>query len=577
MIVKRNKDIPEKPGVYLFKSQKKILYIGKAGNLNRRVNQYFSSKNDIIINNLLTQADDIEFIVTDDEKDALHLEYNLIHTYRPPFNIKLKDDKSFPYIEISTRHPFPGIYFSRNVDEKNFHVGPITNSKKTRDLIDIVTRIFKLRTCSDAVFNRSTPCLYFFIDRCSAPCRRSATAPDDVIKRFSSQEKLQPETKLSTNNSLEGSATAPDDFTKRFSSQEKPQKATRFPANSSTEYAKSAAGAVAFLKGQKENVLEQLANKMNRLAGELKFEEAQKTKEDIEFIKQFTVESYISSVRKTDYDVIDVYKDDQNDCFFILFSIVAGRVKRREFFNFDTIHSKEEDTLKDFLISFYKRENIPQEILVPFIPTDRENIETLFSRIVKRKIKIKIPQRGDKKKMCNLARKNLNLYINRNKYETVGRRIKARLKLSRFPVRIEGYDISHLSERDRVGAVVTFSKGKAVRKNYRNYIIKKAESGDIAALKEVIERRFGKKTGHPDLLLIDGGKAQLNAALEVKAKLQIDSDVVSIAKREERIYLENGGSVIFHRGSAERFLFQNIRDEAHRRAITHHKKRREKI
>jgi excinuclease ABC subunit C len=152
-----------------------------------------------------------------------------------------------------------------------------------------------------------------------------------------------------------------------------------------------------------------------------------------------------------------------------------------------------------------------------------------------------------------------------------------KLKLNRFPHKIEGYDISHLSERDRVGAVVTFAGGKAVKKNYRNYIIKNAGSGDTAALKEVLERRFAKKKDHPDLLLIDGGKGQLNAAIEIKNKLKIESDVAAIAKREERIYLEDGGSVIFRRGTAERFLFQNIRDEAHRRAITHHKKRREKI
>jgi excinuclease ABC subunit C len=522
VINKRIKDIPEKPGVYLFKAKKKILYIGKAGNLNRRVNQYFRGTNDIIINNLLNRAEDIEFIVTDDEKDALHLEYNLIHTYRPPFNIKLKDDKSFPYIEISTGHKFPGIYFSRAASEKNYYIGPITNSKRTKDLIDVVTRLFKLRTCSDNVFNRSVPCLYYYIDRCSAPC------------------------------SKEGKISA-------------------------AEYGENTTGAVAFLKGKKKKVLEQLKEKMNIYAAGLKFEEAQKTKEDIEFIKKFTIESYISSVRKTDYDVTALYKGDGNDCFIILFSIIAGRVNRREFFNFNAMHAQEEIILKDFLISFYRKENIPREILVPFLPVDKEYMEELFSRLVKRKITIKIPQRGDKKKMSDLARKNLNLYINRNKYEVVGRKIKMKLKLNRFPHKIEGYDISHLSERDRVGAVVTFAGGKAVKKNYRNYIIKNAGSGDTAALKEVLERRFAKKKDHPDLLLIDGGKGQLNAAIEIKNKLKIESDVAAIAKREERIYLEDGGSVIFRRGTAERFLFQNIRDEAHRRAITHHKKRREKI
>ncbi|MCK5056080.1 MAG: excinuclease ABC subunit UvrC [Candidatus Aminicenantes bacterium] len=522
MIKKSNRDIPEKPGVYLFKSKKKILYIGKAGNLKKRVSQYFRKTGNIIIDTLLDQAEEIEFIVTDNETDALHLEYNLIHTYRPPFNVKLKDDKSFPFIEITTGHPSPGIYFSRNVAEKNVHVGPITNSKKTKDLIDIVTRIFKLRTCPDNVFNRAAPCLYYYIDRCSAPCSKKGKI-------------------------------------------------------SSEEYGKNTADAIDFLKGKKERVLEKLNRKMNQYAAELRFEEAQKIKEDIELIEKFAVESYISSVRKADYDVTALHYDDRNDCFIILFSIAAGRVKRKEFFNFTALSSQKEEILKDFLISFYRKENIPPEILVPFLPVDKESIEELFSRLKNRKIKIRIPTRGDRRKMFDLIHKNLNLYINRSRFDVVGQRVKDELKLRSFPGEIEGFDISHFSERERVGAVVTFSQGKPVKRYYRSYIIKEAESGDIAALKEVLERRFKKKETYPDLLVIDGGKAQLNAALEIKAKLKIDPDIVAIAKREERIYLETGGSLIFPRGSAERFLFQNIRDEAHRRAITHHKKRREKI
>lgn len=522
MIKENNKDIPEKTGVYLFKSKKKILYIGKAKNLYKRIKQYYQKKGNVIINNLLKQSTDVEFIITDDEKDALHLEYNLIHTYQPPFNIKLKDDKSFPFIEITTGHQFPGIYFSRQVDEKNFHIGPITNSRKTKDLIDIITRIFKLRTCSDNVFNRSTPCLYFYIDRCVAPCRNK----DEI--------------------SLE-------------------------------EYRKNAADTLDFLKGKKDRVLKRLKKMMAQYADELRFEEAQKIKEDIELIEQFTLASYITSPRKNDCDVLAVFDDNQDDCLIILFSILKGRVTRREIFNFNALHSKKEENLKNFLISFYRKENIPREILVPFFPVDKEFIEELFSRLVKRKTYIRIPKKGDRKKMFDLAQKNLNLYINRNRYLEVGQRVKDELKLNHFPDYIEGYDISHFSERERVGAVVTFSKGKAVKRNYRNYIIKQAEGGDIAALKEVLERRFKQREEYPDLFVIDGGKAQLNAAKEIKNKLNITSDIVAIAKREERIYLEAGGSVVFRQGSAERFLFQNIRDEAHRRAITHHRARREKI
>ena len=522
-MIKNKRDIPGKPGVYLFKSGDSVLYIGKAKNLKKRVHQYFQKKDHLVIKNLLNRAEDIEYIITDDEKDALHLEYNLIHYYQPPFNIRLKDDKSFPLIEISTTEPFPGIYYSRQLKDKNFYVGPIVDARKTRELIDIVTRIFKLRTCSTAVFKRSTACLYYYIDRCSAPC----------IDKISEKQ-----------------------------------------------YSKNTAGAIEFLKGKKEKILKELDEKMKRLAGQLKYEEAQKIKEDIELIDQFVLESYISSVRKMDYDVISLHHDQRdNDCFIILFSILDGRVKRKEFFNFNAVNTETEDILKDFLISFYRTENIPHEILVRMLPPERESLEDMFSQIAGRRVKIKFPLKGKKRKMMDLAVKNLNLYVNKNKYSLVGARLKKELHLVHFPEGIEGFDISHFSERERVGAAVVFSKGAAVKKKYRNYIIKQAAAGDTEAIKEVLERRFRKSAQEeqPDLLLIDGGKGQLSAAVEIKEKLNLRSDIVSLAKREERVYLEKGGSVIFPEDSPERFLFQNIRDEVHRRAITHHRKRREKI
>ena len=515
----KNKDIPEKPGVYLFKSGKKILYIGKAKNLKNRVTQYFQGKDHPVIGNLLSQADDIEYIVTEDEKDALHLEYNLIHSYQPPFNIRLKDDKSFPFIEISLQDPFPGIYYTRQVKPKNFYIGPITNAGKTRTLIDTITRIFKLRACSDATFKRRAACLYFYIDRCTAPCI------DNI-----SQE----------------------------------------------EYSKNVSDAIDLLKGKRKKIVEKMEKRMIQLAENLEFEAAQKVKEDIELLGQFVLESYISTGKKIDYDVIALHHD-MNDCFVILFSVIEGRVKRKEFFNFNTISAHPEEVLKDFLISFYRKETIPPEIIVRFYPSDKEALEHVFSQLAGRNVKLKIPSKGDKHKMSNLAAQNLNIYVSKANYTVIGQRLQEKLHLKRFPYRIEGFDISHFSERERVGAAVAFSKGKADRKRYRNYLIKKAAAGDTEALKEVLERRFRKAEEYPDLLLIDGGKGQLSAALEIKQKLKLPSDVVAIAKREERIFMEGGGSVVFPLDSPERFLFQNIRDEVHRRAITHHRKRRQKL
>jgi excinuclease ABC subunit C len=526
-VIKNKIDIPAKPGVYLFKYKDKILYIGKAKNLKKRVDQYFQKKDHLVIRDLLQQANDIEYIITDDEKDALHLEYNLIHHHQPPFNIRLKDDKSFPLIEISLGEtgeiPFPGVYFTRQVKSKNFYVGPIVSAGKTRELIDIITRIFKLRTCSPNIYKRGAACLYYYIDRCSAPC----------INKVSQKE-----------------------------------------------YQKNVTNAIDFLKGNKKNILQTLEKKMKQLSGQLEFEEAQKVKEDMDLIRQFVLESYISSIskQKMDYDVIALHHDARSDeCFIILFSVLKGRVERKEFFDFNSINTQKQDILKDFLVSFYGKENVPREIFGSILPSESESLENMFSQIAGKQVKIKFPHKGKKRKILNLAIKNLNLYVNKNKYNLVGERLQQTLNLAHFPDWIEGFDISHFSERERVGAAVVFSKGKPVRKKYRNYIIKKAAAGDTEAIKEVLERRFKKQEEHPDLLLIDGGKGQLSAALEIKKSLNLKCDIVAIAKGEERIYLENGDSVVFPEDSPERFLFQNIRDEVHRRAITHHRKRREKI
>jgi len=513
-------DIPSKSGVYLFKSQKNvILYIGKAKNLKKRIGQYFQKKTDPIIENLLNQTEDIDFIITDDEKDALHLEYNLIHTYKPPFNIRLKDDKSFPFIEISTSEKFPGIYYSRNLNPNYLYIGPITNAKKTRILIDLITRVFKIRTCNNNMFKKKTACLFYYIDRCSAPC----------IKKIDIRN-----------------------------------------------YQNNVSDAIDFLKGKRTKVAKNLTRKMNQHARELQFEKAQKLKEEIELIRGFVLESYISSPQRIDYDTVALYSEDSST-FIIHFSVIAGIVKKKNYFSFTAILTTKENILRNFLISFYKNHNIPQEITVPFYPTDHSQLEDLFAQFNNRSVRIKIPQKGNKKKMLDLAMRNLNSYKKRNEFHNLAKKLKSTLKLKNIPCMIEGYDISHFGERERVGAVVVFNNGKADKSLYRNYIIKKADAGDIDALKEVLERRLKKIEQYPDLIVIDGGKAQLNLARKIKSELNINSDIIAIAKKEERIFFKNGNSIIFPEDSPERFLFQNIRDEAHRRAISLHRKKREKI
>lgn len=519
-MIKNRTDIPEKSGVYFFKTKNdKILYIGKAKNLKKRINQYFQRPTHSIITRLIEISGKIDYILTDNESDALHLEYNLIHQYNPPFNIRLKDDKRFPFIEISTQLDFPGIHYSRDPNPKNIFLGPIADARKTKTLIDLITRIFKIRCCSDLIFNKKTACLYHYIDRCSAPC----------IGKINHQD-----------------------------------------------YLRQVSDAIRFLKGKREPILKKMQRAMKEQSDQLEFEKAQKIKDDMELIKEFKLESYISSAHKVDYDTI-AFQNQGQESMLVLFSVIQGSVRHREFFTFQGIWKHERNLLRDFLLSFYQNHNLPPEIITPILPDDSRLLEILFQKISGKRIKIKVPRWGNKRKILDLAIKNLNLYIWKNNYPRIAHNLKKKLHLTRSPDHIEGVDISHLNERERVGAVVVYKKGIPSRSLYRNYVIKQAGSGDTEALQEILERRFKKSGANPDLLLVDGGLGQLSASKKVKQKLDLTSDIIALAKREERIFLENGGSIIFADDSPEKYLFQNIRDEVHRRAVQHHRKIREKI
>lgn len=315
---------------------------------------------------------------------------------------------------------------------------------------------------------------------------------------------------------------------------------------------------------------------MKGKSNELEFERAQQIKEDMRLINEFNLESYISSLQKFDYDVIALHNRG-DEAMLILFSIIQGRVRQREYISFNHLEHRQADILRNFLVSHYQTHNLPPEIMAPFLPADARNLNRLFSEIARKKVSIKVPLRGKKKKLLDLAIKNLNEYEKRNEYPLIADRLKKVLRLTHIPCHIEGFDISHMSERERVGAVVVFKNGKPVKSLYRNYLIGEASAGDTEALLEVLERRFKNRKLKPDLLLIDGGIPQLNVAKEVKRHLAMKCDIISLAKREERIFLENGQSILFPPDSPEKFLFQNIRDEVHRRAIQHHRKRRERL
>lgn len=471
-----------------------------------------------MVQRLLKKADNIEFIVTRNESDALYLEYNLIQTHRPPYNIKLKDDRGFPYIMITRDNPFPGIYITRKREAgPQLYFGPLLNKQMGKGLIDIISRLFQLRTCSNRQFAQSRGCLYQHIDRCAAPCLNGIRKEDYQIR---------------------------------------------------------VEQAIEFLRGNQQPIICRLQAQMQAFAQMEEYEKAQKIKEDIRIIQDTDLNSYITTTSRADYDVI-AFQQDQAGLFLRL-SIRDGKVQDRYFYDFETLDA-DENILKAFFVSCYHRDNLPAEIVLPRLPPQADALQALFGRLVNRKFRFTIPRRGVKKALLQLALDNLHLQVVKNSYQYIGHRLKQALSLQNFPSTIECFDISHMAEQQRVGAMVCYVNGTARKKNYRSYLIKTAGKGDLEALKEVLNRRFKNKSGDlPDLIIIDGGMGQLQAGLEVKKALHLPVDLVSLAKREERVFLESGRTVLLPEGSPQKFLFQNIRDEAHRRAVTHHRKRREK-
>ncbi|HSQ36120.1 MAG TPA: excinuclease ABC subunit UvrC [Candidatus Binatia bacterium] len=513
-------NLPEKPGIYVFRTAAgKPLYIGKALNLKKRVSQYFQKKDNPMLRDLLQRAAKLEYVVTASEHDALLLEANLVQSYQPPFNIRLKDDKRFPSIQITLSEDFPGIYYSRQVVAGDFGLGPLVSSQKTRSLIDTVTRLFRIRSCSNTLFRKGVPCLYFHIERCSAPCAG----------------KIEPQS-----------------------------------------YRRQVQAAIDFLKGRKGKVASQLAVMMRRCSAAEDFEQAQKLKEDLELLEGFSLRSYISTRARLDWDIL-VSSSLGHESFFAYFSVIRGQVRKSEYVSLTTIDAAEDEVMRGFLLDFYRSRPLPGEIIVSRLPEQAEALERLLSVQAGRRVHIRTPRRGRKKDLLAMAAQNLALFIQKSDYRFLAEKIRAQFRLGRTPLHIEGVDISHLSEKNRVGAVVVYTNGRPERRSYRNYIIRSAAPGDTEAIKEVLRRRFDANAQGCDLLLIDGGLPQLAAARQVKKKLGLGADLLALAKGEERIYMEDGSSQVLEPGSLARNLLQNIRDEVHRRAVTHHRKRREKI
>lgn len=523
---------PDQPGVYLMKDDKaNVLYIGKAKNLKARIKQYFGGDQREMIPLLVPQIETIETIITLTEKDALILENNLIKRHKPKYNVLLKDDKTFISLVI-TRHRWPMIRLVRykgKPPDDGIYFGPYTNALAARQTFDLIQKLFPLRQCSDAeLATRKRPCLLYDIKRCIAPCVNKCTED---------------------------------------------------------EYAKHVDAAMRLLKGKDKEVLVELKRRMEFASDALEFEKAQDYHQMIHQIEHVTQIQHVDNPAAKDCDVVGMHREGDGVLIALLF-FREGKLIASEHFSFHFIASSDAEIIETFLFQNYKNKAVPSEILVP------HELSPALAEILN--VSIHAPKKGKKADLIEMALRNAKaLFIREQDARSLKEKmlldLQETLQLTRFPRRIECFDTSNISGTDPVASLACFVHGEKDKSRTRLFKIK-GKPDDYAAMREVLLRHFTRekeKNDFCDLLIVDGGKGQLNVALEVFKELNIASvDVIALTKEEarhdkgltqERIFVPNRKDpLIIDPRSPLLFLLQKIRDEAHRQAIEFHRKRRSK-
>lgn len=523
--------LPQKPGIYFLKNKKnEIIYIGKARSLRHRVKSYFQPTSDRKIKNILSEASDVDYILTESEKEASFLENNFIQQHQPKFNLKLKDDKTFPYLKLTTQEKFPGIYFTRSVESDGArYFGPFSKAHQARKTIHIITKYFGIRTCQEAVpGKRKRPCLEYDMKLCSAPCVAYI---------------------------------------------------------SEAAYRESTENALLFLEGKTEKLLKIINQKMKDAAVCQGYEQAAHWRDLIFAIEQIKEKPKFISIKKENQDIYGFSRQKEKVAIYT-FLMREGKVRESKgIYIQERAGLSNEAILHTHLKRFYeKRKDVPDRILLPFMTDQKELFLKKFSPQKGEKVKIIVPLKGKNKKLVELANTNAEILL-RAKSETLSplAEIKEILGLRSTPNRIEGFDISNIGGEDSVGSLVIFEDGRPLKRDYRKFKIKTVRGpDDVASLKEIIRRRYSsvleKKEKLPDLILVDGGKGQLNASRGVLKNLGLSRvPLVSLAKKEEILFTATQkDGISLERTSPALKLFQRIRDEAHRFAISFHRQRREK-
>ncbi|MBI1733800.1 MAG: excinuclease ABC subunit UvrC [Candidatus Rokubacteria bacterium] len=528
--------LPDRPGVYLYKDAKaQVVYVGKAASLRNRVRSYFqeSRPHDPKTDALVKQVRDLDYIVTDNELEAMMLEATLVRKHRPRYNIILRDDKHYPFLKLTTDEDFPRLVVARRVkDDGATYYGPFYPATAMRETLRLTRQLFPLRTCSITIDGRlERPCIQYSIGRCNAPCTGWETR--------------------------EGYGTTVRDVER-------------------------------FLEGKDDELLLTLTRQMEEAAGDTKFERAAVLRDQIQSLKKVRERQKMISTEEVDQDVIGVVRQGSEACVELFF-VRKGRLVGQEAFFLEKVAGwTDGEILSAFLRQFYARSVKPApEVLLSEDVPEVELVTEWLSGLAGRRVTVLAPQRGAKREFVAMAEANAaialqNRLLSRDdRQQVVQEELRSALGLPGPPNRIEGYDISHVQGSEQVGSQVVWENGELKKDDYKRYRIKTVEgSDDFAALEEMLRRRFGRALEQgaalPDLVLIDGGRGQLNVGVRTLSELGLDwLPVIALAKQREEVYqAEALDPLVLDPTSPALHTLQKIRDEAHRFAITYHKKLR---
>jgi excinuclease ABC subunit C len=532
-------NMPASPGVYLMKNaQGDILYVGKAASLRHRVRSYFTAGQNLTpkLDRMVTQVNDIEFFITASEHEALILELNLIKRHHPPYNVRLKDDKTFPYLKIDTSEDWPRVQVTRRLLEDGArYFGPFASARSLRQTLKVIRRVFPFRSCSRNITGRdSRPCLEYYVNNCLAPC---------------------------------------------------------IGAVSSEEYNEVIKDLILFLEGKQESVLRKLENEMQQAAEALNFEKAAILRDQVQAARDVIEGQKIAIKLSGEQDVIALASDRDQTCAQVFF-IRGGKLIGRESFTLrGTRYEEPQIIMTSFVKQFYDSSPyIPPRLLLQYPLEDQAIVEDWLQGKRGSRVRILVPQRGSKKQLVDIAVENARQGLEQSRIkqqktvlEAALAEIQKELELPAVPARIEGYDISNIQGAAAVGSMVVFEQGRPKSAHYRRFRIKTVSgANDYAMLQEVLQRRFKRASDaangwaiRPDLVLIDGGKGQLNAVRTVMETAGITTvPIASLAKEDEAIFVpRRARPIILPRQSPGLQLLQRVRDEAHRFALGYHHQR----